>query len=88
MKFTPLNDRLHNYLLSVTLREHPLLKELRHETANYARGNMQIAPEQGQLMALLIQMMIAKISNSILKPLKNRLRNTLGLNSLHFCEYP
>ena len=60
MKFIPLNDRLHNYLLSVTLREHPLLKELRHETANHARGNMQIAPEQGQLMALLIQLIGAK----------------------------
>ncbi|TYQ25393.1 class I SAM-dependent methyltransferase [Pseudanabaena sp. UWO310] len=60
MKFTPLNDRLHNYLLSVTLREHPLLKELRHETENHARGNMQIAPEQGQLMALLIQLIGAK----------------------------
>ena len=60
MKFTALNDRLHNYLLSVTLREHPLLKELRHETTNHARGNMQIAPEQGQLMALLIQLIGAK----------------------------
>jgi len=60
MKFTALNDRLHNYLLSVTLREHPLLKELRHETVNHARGNMQIAPEQGQLMALLIQLIGAK----------------------------
>ncbi|MEM6835931.1 MAG: class I SAM-dependent methyltransferase [Cyanobacteria bacterium P01_C01_bin.120] len=47
---------LHQYLLSVSLREHPVLAELRQVTAEHARGNMQIAPEQGQLMALLVKL--------------------------------
>lgn len=48
-----LDDRLHDYLLSVSLREPDLLKRLREETAHLPEHNMQIAPEQGQFMRLL-----------------------------------
>lgn len=51
-----LESGLYEYLLSVSLREHPALAELRQATANHAMGQMQICPEQGQFMALLIQL--------------------------------
>lgn len=40
--------------------EPELLAQLRQETAQHPMGRMQIAPEQGQLMALLVQLMGAK----------------------------
>lgn len=57
-----LSDRLYNYLLSVSvsLREPDILQKLRQETANHPMSQMQIAPEQGQFMALLVQLMGAK----------------------------
>lgn len=51
-----LDDRLHHYLLSVSLREPEVLRRLRDETASMPEHNMQIAPEQGQFMALLVQL--------------------------------
>ena len=50
------DDRLHAYLLSVSLREPAILAELRAETAKLPVANMQISPEQGQLMALLVEL--------------------------------
>jgi caffeoyl-CoA O-methyltransferase len=47
-------DPLYDYMLSVTSREHPLLARLREETARMPGSGMQIAPEQGQLMAFLV----------------------------------
>src|SRR4051794_26354514 len=57
---TELTPRLHEYLLSVSVRESPILRRLREETAAHPRAQMQISPEQGQLMALLIEMLGAK----------------------------
>lgn len=51
-----LTDALHEYLLAVSLREPPVLRELRAETAALPKANMQIAPEQGQFMALLVRL--------------------------------
>ncbi|MDD0844254.1 class I SAM-dependent methyltransferase [Pseudomonas sp. Gutcm_11s] len=50
-----LDDALYQYLLDVSLRESPLLKRLRDETAQLPMARWQIAPEQGQFMALLVQ---------------------------------
>ena len=55
-----LDDRLYGYLQSISLREPAVLTQLRQETAQHPMGRMQIAPEQGQFMALLIQLMGAK----------------------------
>jgi predicted O-methyltransferase YrrM len=55
-----LDDRLAAYLQSVCLREPAILTELRLETAQHAMSQMQIAPEQGQFMALLVQLIGAK----------------------------
>lgn len=58
-------DNLYQYILEASLREHPLLEELREETAKDQYARMQIAPEQGQLMALLVQLLSAKFTLEI-----------------------
>jgi predicted O-methyltransferase YrrM len=55
-----LDNQLYNYLLSVSLREPEILGKLRQETANHPRSGMQISPEQGQFMRLLVQLIGAK----------------------------
>ncbi|MBD1868260.1 class I SAM-dependent methyltransferase [Cyanobacteria bacterium FACHB-471] len=52
-----LGDRLYDYLLAVSLREPEILLKLREETARHPMSQMQIAPEQGQFMSLLVQLM-------------------------------
>ncbi len=53
-------EEISDYLLSVSLREPPILRRLRDETAAHPRANLQISPEQGQFMALVIQLMGAR----------------------------
>ena len=55
-----LDEQLYQYLLSATLRENAVLAELRHETAEHPQARMQISPEQGQFMALLVKLIGAK----------------------------
>ena len=55
-----LTDELYDYLLSVSLREPPLLRRLREETAADPAARMQISPEQGQFMALLLKLIGAR----------------------------
>jgi len=47
------DDALYDYALAHTLREHPEQTALRAATASHPLAMMQIAPEQGQFMALL-----------------------------------
>lgn len=51
------NDQLYEYLLQVSLREPPILKHLREETAKHPKHSMQISPEQGQFMRLLVRLL-------------------------------
>lgn len=51
-----LTDDLVEYVRRVGLREHPVLARLREETAGMPNASMQIAPEQGAFMALLVQL--------------------------------
>lgn len=55
-----LEQHLYDYLLSVSLREPEILTQLRQETELLQMSRMQIAPEQGQFMALLVQLIEAK----------------------------
>jgi predicted O-methyltransferase YrrM len=55
-----LDDQLYNYLTSVSLREPLALQQLRTHNSTYPQGHMQISPEQGQFMGLLLQLMGAK----------------------------
>ncbi len=51
-----LSDKLDAYIRDVSLREASVLRKLRQETARLPGGGMQIAPDQGQLMALLARL--------------------------------
>jgi O-methyltransferase len=55
-----LNQTLYDYLITNSLREPSILRRLRQETAELEMARMQIAPEQGQLMALLLKLIGAR----------------------------
>ena len=55
-----LDDRLYDYLHSNSLREPKVLADLRAETAALPEHGMQISPEQGQFMGLLLRLMAAR----------------------------
>jgi predicted O-methyltransferase YrrM len=55
-----LSDTLYQYLLANSVREPDILIKLREETAQHPLVNMQVSPEQGQLMGLLVQLIGAK----------------------------
>ncbi len=56
----PITPELAEYIRGVSLREPDVLRRLREETANHPMVSMQISPEQGQFMALLIHMLGAR----------------------------
>jgi len=51
---------VYHYLQANSLREPPVLQQLREQTHKMSMAQMQISPEQGQFMRLLIQLMGAK----------------------------
>ena len=55
-----MTDPLYDYLVQVSVREPPVLRRLREFTQRRPHANMQISPEQGQFMALLVTMLGAK----------------------------
>lgn len=59
-KTITMDENLHRYLLGASLRESPLLRRLREETARHPMARMQVAPEQGQFLALLVRLMGAR----------------------------
>lgn len=55
-----ISDALYDYLLRTTVREPDPLPRLREETAKLPNSRMQISPEQGQLMRLLVELIGAR----------------------------
>lgn len=55
-----MTSELFSYMRRVSLRETELRRELREETARLPEAQMQIMPEQGQFMALLLRLMGAR----------------------------
>jgi predicted O-methyltransferase YrrM len=51
-----MSEPLEDYLRQVSLREPEILQRLRDETRRMPQGGMQISPEQGQFMALLVKL--------------------------------
>jgi caffeoyl-CoA O-methyltransferase len=51
-----LDDTLYDYVLAHSLREHPAQVALREATKGHPHALMQIGPEQGQFMALLVRL--------------------------------
>ena len=59
-KTIPITDAIWQYLIDVTVREPAVLVKLRDETQRMRHGGMQISPEQGQFMALLVELIGAR----------------------------
>ncbi len=59
-KTLQMTTTLSRYLAETGFRESEVLQQIRETTTQRTDANMQIAPEQGQLMALLIQLMGAR----------------------------
>ena len=55
-----LPEELYAYLLDVSLRESPVMRRLREETASLEQARMQIGPDQAQFMALLVELLGAR----------------------------
>ena len=55
-----LTDRVYKYLVDHSVRDQPVLKALRAETAKLPMSMMQISAEQGQFMALLVKLIGAR----------------------------
>lgn len=55
-----LTPPLYEYLLSVSLKEASILKEIREKSSTHPLGKMQIAPEQAQFISLLIKLLGVK----------------------------
>ena len=59
-KTVPVTGAVHDYILAASLREPDILRRLRAETSALRRAYMQIAPEQGQFLGLLVELIGAR----------------------------
>lgn len=59
-KTISMTDSLYDYLVSVAVREPDILRRLRAETAAMPTADMQISPDQGAFMQLLVELIGAR----------------------------
>ncbi len=59
-RYFPISERSYEYLVNVSVREPEIARRLREETQKLANAQMQIGPDQGQFMQLLVQVLRAK----------------------------
>ena len=55
-----IETHIYDYILANSLRDRDELKRLRQETQDMPMGGMQISPDQGQFMGLLVELIGAK----------------------------
>ena len=60
MKQLHLTPALYDYMLDISLREHPVLQALREDTAKMPLAIMQVSPLQAQFMQMLLRLISAK----------------------------
>jgi predicted O-methyltransferase YrrM len=51
-----LSEPVHDYVVTTGIREPELLRRLREETAHLPQHRMQVAPEQGAFLAMLVEL--------------------------------
>jgi predicted O-methyltransferase YrrM len=57
---TPITEELATYIRNVSLREPDISRRLREETASRPDATMQLSPEQGQFLGMLVHLMGAR----------------------------
>lgn len=60
MKHLNLSPELYEYMLQISLREHPVLRALRDDHATHPLFMMQTAPEQAQFIQMILRLIRAK----------------------------
>ncbi len=56
-----LDEPLYDYLLAISLREAPVMARLRAETAAMPGAGMQVSPDEGQFLGLLVELTGARL---------------------------
>ncbi|HMF28031.1 MAG TPA: class I SAM-dependent methyltransferase, partial [Candidatus Cybelea sp.] len=59
-KSTFIDPAIQEYIIATVVRENPVLRRLREETARHPHARMAIGPEQGELMRLLARTIAAR----------------------------
>ncbi|MEK6281405.1 MAG: class I SAM-dependent methyltransferase [Acidobacteriota bacterium] len=59
-RYFPIDERGYQYLVNTSVREPEVARRLREETQEMENAQMQIGPDQGQFMQLLVQLLGAR----------------------------